>query len=165
MGCTDSDNKTLHLVVDTPSSVVSGRIDVTPLLVVQPGASGDGVIKIAGDDVPTTEVTVAHIGENAVDVTVDKADKDSVYTAAEEFARITRLQYEVGMATKAQVTAADVAVASAKYGLLALQCNHDLLVRAMQKPWAASVITSGLSGGSASSSMPLPFEFNNWFTV
>ncbi|MGB9792140.1 MAG: TolC family protein [Thermacetogeniaceae bacterium] len=72
--------------------------------------------------------------------------------AAEEFARITRLQFDVGMATKAQVTAADAAVASAKYGLLALQCNHDLLVRAMQKPWAASVITGGLGSGSAASS-------------
>lgn len=76
--------------------------------------------------------------------------------AAEELARVTRLQYELGMATRAQVTAAEAAVASAKSGLVTLQCNHDLLVKALYKPWAASDVLSGLSaaGASAGSSGP-----------
>lgn len=75
---TNSD-RTLHLKVGTASDVVNGKIDITPVLTVKPGARGDIVVKVSGDDVPTTEVTVAEIGGGDVDVTVDNESDDTVY--------------------------------------------------------------------------------------
>jgi hypothetical protein len=72
-------DKTLHLIVKEATTVLNGKIEFTPVFLVQPGASGDVVVKVSGDDVPTTELTVGTLGEGDVAVTVDKEDKDSVY--------------------------------------------------------------------------------------
>jgi len=74
-----NDNRTLHLDVIGGTTVLNGRIEITPYFKVKPGASGDIVVKVSGDDVDTVELTVAKIGEGAVDITVEKADKDTAY--------------------------------------------------------------------------------------
>ncbi|MGB9792141.1 MAG: copper amine oxidase N-terminal domain-containing protein [Thermacetogeniaceae bacterium] len=71
--------RTLHLKVGTGTTVINGKIELTPVFTVKPGASGDIVVKVSGDDVPTTEVTVAKIGRGNVDVTVDNDSDDTVY--------------------------------------------------------------------------------------
>lgn len=72
-------DKTLHLVVTEASTTMKGKIEITPVLVVQPGASGDVVIQVKGDDIDSTDVTVGTVGASTVDVTVDKDNKDKVY--------------------------------------------------------------------------------------
>lgn len=99
------------------------------------------------------EVTRETIKQTARQLYYTVKDLEGKYNAAlqqlktaEEYARIIHLQYDVGMVTQPQVTAADASLASARYGLLALQCSHDLLIKAMYKPWAASAILSSMSG-------------------
>jgi len=75
---TNSD-KTLKLTVATASGAFSGKIEITPRFIVNPGASeGDISVKVSGDDVDDTELVVATVGEGDVAVEVEKADKDSV---------------------------------------------------------------------------------------
>lgn len=74
----DSD-KTLHLDVLTGTTSIDGKIEITPSLTVQPGASGDVVIQVKGDDIDTVEFTVGTIGETDVAITVEKETKDKVY--------------------------------------------------------------------------------------
>ncbi|MBC7074790.1 MAG: copper amine oxidase N-terminal domain-containing protein [Syntrophomonadaceae bacterium] len=72
-------DKTLHLTVASESTTMNGKIEITPKFVVQPGASGDVVVKVSGDDIDSVELTVGQIGQGVVDVEVEKADKDTVY--------------------------------------------------------------------------------------
>ncbi|WP_338824241.1 hypothetical protein MHOCP_23390 [Moorella humiferrea] len=65
---------------------------------------------------------------------------------AEEQLRIAKVKYDVGMATKSDVIAAEVAVAQAQQTINDLVRNHAYLKLAFAKPWAAS-------GGSSSSSV------------
>ncbi|MGB9662940.1 MAG: TolC family protein [Moorellaceae bacterium] len=58
--------------------------------------------------------------------------------AAQEKLRVARVQYEVGMATRADVVAAEVAVMQAQQTLDQLVRNHAYLKLAFEKPWAAS---------------------------
>lgn len=78
-GTISSNDKTLTYEVDAISSGYKGSITFEPNFKVQPGASGDVVVKVSGDDIDSTELTVATVGEGAIDITVDKADKDTVY--------------------------------------------------------------------------------------
>ncbi|MEW6772098.1 MAG: TolC family protein [Bacillota bacterium] len=66
---------------------------------------------------------------------------------AELSLRVARLRYEVGMATQADLLAAEAALAQAKQAFLALQCQHDLLKMAFYKPWTAGVVLGTGSGG------------------
>lgn len=61
--------------------------------------------------------------------------------------RVARLRYEVGMAARADVLAAEAALAQAKQAFLALQCQHDLLKMAFYKPWTAEVVLGTGSSG------------------
>ncbi|MEW6772099.1 MAG: copper amine oxidase N-terminal domain-containing protein [Bacillota bacterium] len=76
---TGTNDRTLSIEVGTPSSSIMGSIEITPKLIVEPGTSdGDVDVKVAGD-VDSKTVTIAKVGEGTVDITVKKADKDTVY--------------------------------------------------------------------------------------
>lgn len=55
---------------------------------------------------------------------------------AEESLRVVKVKYDVGMATLAEVYAAEAALAQAKKLLFDLTCQHEILALAFQKPWA-----------------------------
>lgn len=55
---------------------------------------------------------------------------------AEENLRIVKLQYDLGMATRADLAAAEATLAETEQQALALQCQHAYLKLAFQKPWA-----------------------------
>lgn len=61
--------------------------------------------------------------------------QDSVKTA-EESLRVVKVKYDVGMATLAEVRAAEAALAKAEKSLFDLACQHEILALAFQKPWA-----------------------------
>ncbi len=70
-------------------------------------------------------------------------DLESAYEAAregveiaQEALRIAHLKYEVGMATKGEVLAAEAALTGAKQQLLGLTIQHELAVKAFWQPWA-----------------------------
>jgi len=56
--------------------------------------------------------------------------------AADEALRVARLVYEVGMGTKLDVTAAEIAAQSAHQAVDSLSYQHAILVMAFEKPWA-----------------------------
>jgi outer membrane protein len=60
---------------------------------------------------------------------------DSVKTA-EESLRVTKVKYDVGMATLAEVRASEAALAQAEKSVFDLSCSHEILEYAFQKPWA-----------------------------
>lgn len=71
---------------------------------------------------------------------------------AEETLRVTRVKFDVGMATQKEVLAAEAALAKAEQSLLDLSCQHEVLVLAFKKPWAyAASPSSGSAGGTSSS--------------
>jgi outer membrane protein len=80
-----------------------------------------------------------------------KSLEDSYQTLkeAEALARkgyeIARLQYEIGMATQADVLKAEAKMAEAQLGLNKLTCQHNLMKIGFEKPWCLSVL---LTGGS-----------------
>ncbi len=87
-----NNDKTLHLTVDTASTIVNGKIEITPKLIVEPSASGEVIIQVKGDDIDTTDVVVGNAGTAGIVVTVEKDDKDKVYagrTADFEHVKIT----------------------------------------------------------------------------
>lgn len=59
---------------------------------------------------------------------------------AEDSLRITRLKYEVGMATQADVAAAEAAVIQAQQKLFELTCQHKISKTVFYKPWTAAVL-------------------------
>lgn len=71
--------------------------------------------------------------------------------AAEENLRVARVKFDVGMATAADVAAAEKDLADARKAAFELACQHAYMKLAFAKPWAyLSLLRSG-SGGSASS--------------
>lgn len=72
--------------------------------------------------------------------------------AAAEDLRVTRVKYEVGMATKQEVVAAEASLAGIKKSLLDTVCDHEILKLAFKKPWA-SAAASGVGSGSSSDSV------------
>ncbi|MBC7074789.1 MAG: TolC family protein [Syntrophomonadaceae bacterium] len=72
--------------------------------------------------------------------------------AAEEALRVAQLMFDVGMATEADVLNAEAALASARYALNNLVCQHELLKMAFEKPWTyGALLNSGSSSSSSSS--------------
>jgi outer membrane protein TolC len=72
---------------------------------------------------------------------------------AEENLRVTKVKYDVGMATRAEVAAAEAALAEAKQKVLEIACQHAYLKLAFEKPWAyisLAVAGSGAGGSGAS---------------
>jgi outer membrane protein TolC len=68
---------------------------------------------------------------------------------AEEALRVSKLMYEVGMATKADVISAESTLADAKLTLKNLAAAHSYTKLVFQKPWAPMYSTlSGTSGTS-----------------
>ncbi|MBC7324281.1 MAG: TolC family protein, partial [Moorella sp. (in: Bacteria)] len=57
---------------------------------------------------------------------------------ARESLRIAEVKFDVGMATRAEVMAAEIAVAQAEQALNDLTRQHAYLKLAFEKPWAAS---------------------------
>ncbi len=57
---------------------------------------------------------------------------------AEETQRVTKVKFDVGMATKTDLLNADLALAQAKQTLLNTACQHQIQVMAFKKPWAAA---------------------------
>lgn len=55
---------------------------------------------------------------------------------AEDAARLAKLQFDVGVGTKADMQAADLAVEQLKQQLFDLAVKHDDLVNTFKKPWA-----------------------------
>jgi outer membrane protein TolC len=55
---------------------------------------------------------------------------------AEENLRVGQLKYQVGMLTKADVSALETALLQARQNLLVLENNHAYLKMALEKPWA-----------------------------
>ncbi|OPX89631.1 MAG: Outer membrane efflux protein [Pelotomaculum sp. PtaB.Bin104] len=60
---------------------------------------------------------------------------DSVKTA-EESLRVIKVKYDVGMATLAEVRAAEAALVKAENSVFDLACQHEIQAYAFQKPWA-----------------------------
>jgi outer membrane protein TolC len=56
---------------------------------------------------------------------------------AEENLRVAQVKYDVGMLTKADVTALETALVQAKQNLLTLKKNHAYYKLVLDKPWAA----------------------------
>ena len=72
---------------------------------------------------------------------------------AEENLRVTKVKYDVGMATRAEVAAAEAALAEAKQKALETACQHAFIKLAFEKPWAyisLAVAGSGAGGSGAS---------------
>ncbi len=65
------------------------------------------------------------------------AAEEALKTAQENL-RIVNVKYDVGMATKADVVAAEVAVAQVEHSLADLTRQHAYLKLAFEKPWAAN---------------------------
>jgi outer membrane protein TolC len=61
--------------------------------------------------------------------------QDSVKTAEESF-RVTKIKYDIGMATLAEVRAAEAALAQAEKSVADLTYSHEIFEYAFQKPWA-----------------------------
>lgn len=61
---------------------------------------------------------------------------------AEDNLRITRLKYEVGMATAADVASAEANLKSAQEKLFEMTCRHELMKVFFYKPWTASLMAS-----------------------
>lgn len=57
--------------------------------------------------------------------------------AADEALRVAKLLYEVGMGTKTDVTAAEIAAQSAHQAVNSLSYQHAMLVMAFERPWIA----------------------------
>jgi len=55
---------------------------------------------------------------------------------AEEALRVTRLKYDLGMATRAEVVRAEASLANARQSLVDITCQHEILKMAFRKPWA-----------------------------
>ncbi|SHJ27768.1 TolC family protein [Desulfofundulus thermosubterraneus] len=72
---------------------------------------------------------------------------------AEENLRVTKVKYDVGMATRAEVAAAEAALAEAKQKALEIACQHAYLKLAFEKPWAyiSLAAAGGGAGGSGAS--------------
>ncbi|RKO65652.1 TolC family protein [Desulfofundulus salinus] len=72
---------------------------------------------------------------------------------AEENLRVTKVKYDVGMATRAEVAAAEAALAEAKQKALEIACQHAYLKLAFEKPWAyiSLAVAGGGAGGSGAS--------------
>lgn len=64
--------------------------------------------------------------------------EEAVQIAAEAL-RIVNVRYELGMATKADVVAAEAALAGAEQAALEMRCQHAYLKLAFQKPWAMNL--------------------------
>ncbi|HHV77475.1 MAG TPA: TolC family protein [Syntrophothermus lipocalidus] len=56
--------------------------------------------------------------------------------AAEENLRVVKAKYEVGLATAAEVAAAEKSLAEAQYTAYNLACQHAYMKLAFEKPWA-----------------------------
>lgn len=59
---------------------------------------------------------------------------------AEDNLRIAKLKYDVGMATQADVAAAEAAVIQAQQKLFEITCQHKISKTVFYKPWTAAVI-------------------------
>ncbi len=71
---------------------------------------------------------------------------------AEENLRVTKVKYDVGMATRAEVAAAEAALAEAKQKALEIACQHAYLKLAFEKPWAyISLAAAGAGAGGSGS--------------
>ncbi len=69
-------------------------------------------------------------------------------TVDEENLRVTRLKYDLGLATRTEVFAAEAALAGSKKSLLDAVCQHEVLKLAFKKPWAYAGAGSNGSAGS-----------------
>lgn len=69
---------------------------------------------------------------------------------AQEKLRVEQSRFDAGMATKAEVEAAEVALEQARQAISDLTRQHAYLKLAFEKPWAASGGGSGASNGSSS---------------
>jgi len=68
-----------------------------------------------------------------------QVSQESIMLARESL-RFAELKYKLGMATSADVIAAEAVLAEAKQGSFTLTCQHELLKLAFKKPWTAAVI-------------------------
>jgi len=75
----DVDDSTLTVQIDEATTATKGRIELTPIFRVLPGAEGDVEIKISGDGVDTTTVLVGKIGEGQVAIEVEDAEDEVIY--------------------------------------------------------------------------------------
>lgn len=98
-------------------------------------------------DVSKAEVSVADAKENlrkSVRTIYNSIRKlEDQYTIdqenikkAEETLRVTRVKYEAGMVTNADLVADETALTQAKQALVDVICQHDTLCYAFYKPWA-----------------------------
>jgi outer membrane protein TolC len=68
---------------------------------------------------------------------------------AQENLRVVQVKYDAGMAIKADIQAAEVAVAQAEQAVNALKRQHAYVKLAFEKPWAASAGSGGTSGAGS----------------
>ncbi|MGI6488850.1 MAG: TolC family protein [Syntrophothermaceae bacterium] len=66
--------------------------------------------------------------------------------AAEENLRVVKARYEVGMATRSEISAAEQTLSDAQTRAFDLACQHAYMKLAFKKPWA---YLSGMSAGGA----------------
>ncbi|MBC7347105.1 MAG: TolC family protein, partial [Clostridia bacterium] len=68
---------------------------------------------------------------------------------AEEALRLARLRYEVGMATRLEVQAAELMLAQAEAAAASVLRQHAYYKLAFQKPWAVAGSTAGTTSGGS----------------
>lgn len=62
--------------------------------------------------------------------------------SAEEALRVVRIKYDVGMATQADVAAAESTLEQKRQSVVNYACQHEINAAAFHKPWAAASSTS-----------------------
>lgn len=77
------------------------------------------------------------------------AAQEAVTTAAENL-RVTRVKFEVGLATPSEVLAAEADLAAARQNLFDLAVQHAYMKLAAAKPWAYLGVLSQSNAGAAS---------------
>ncbi|HHW43245.1 MAG TPA: TolC family protein [Desulfotomaculum sp.] len=70
---------------------------------------------------------------------------------AQENLRVVKVKYDLGMATRQEIVAAEASLAGAQKALLVATCQHEVLKMAFEKPWAYAA-AAGSAGGSRGSS-------------
>jgi len=141
----NAETKIADIVKDSPGVWLADR----SLLLTQQtsGSSGDYYGQLTDINVEKADLTIITTRDAMTQATrniyygilsVEESYNNAVAgaKAADEALRVAKLLYEVGMGTKLDVTAAEIAAQSAHQAVDSLSYQHAILVMAFEKPWA-----------------------------
>lgn len=102
--------------------------------------------QITADDLrQTMRQAIRIIYNNIAKIEEGYASKEQAVKLAEETRRVTKVKYDIGMATATELQGAELDLQKQQNELDALVYQHELLKIAFQKPWAYSASTSSSS--------------------